>query len=313
MSRSPEHADLSRTEADVAHTTALSLGRPAWWIALLSRVPLSALYALAWTLGALGFYVFRYRRTLIDKSLAIAFPDLDAASRNAICRRHHLGFAQVFMEILKSGALTPAEIARHVRFTNLGLLQEQLAKGRPVLVVAAHQCNWEWLMHAMASQVGYPVDAAYKPLKNQWANREMLTLRTRFGAHLVPAKELLSDIIKRRRIVRVIAVVADQEPRSSEKRHWTRFLNRDTAFYMGPEEIARTTGYAALFVAMRRLSRGYYEVTFTPLSGAAERLETGEFTERYARLSEAQIRAAPPDWLWSHKRWKLKKPLYGAG
>jgi KDO2-lipid IV(A) lauroyltransferase len=117
----------------------------------------------------------------------------------------------------------------------------------------------------------------------------------------------------RRRIVRVIAVVADQEPRSSEKRHWTRFLNRDTAFYMGPEEIARTTGYAALFVAMRRLSRGHYEVTFTPLAGAAERLKTGEFTERYARLSETQIRAAPPDWLWSHKRWKLKKPLYGAG
>jgi KDO2-lipid IV(A) lauroyltransferase len=68
----------------------------------------------------------------------------------------------------------------------------------------------------------------------------MLTLRTRFGAHLVPAKELLPDIIRRRRIVRVIAVIADQEPRSSEKRHWTRFLNRDTAFYMGAEEIART-------------------------------------------------------------------------
>ena len=287
--------------------------RPAWWIALLSRIPLPALYAFAWVLGALGFHVFRYRRDIIDRSLAIAFPGLDAAGRRAICRRHHHGFAQVFVEILKSGALTPADIARRVRFTNLELLRERLAKGRPVLVVAAHQCNWEWLMHAMASQVGYPVDAAYKPLKNKWANDEMLTLRTRFGAHLVPAKELLPDIIKRRRIVRVISVIADQEPRSSEKRHWTRFLNRDTAFYMGAEEIARTTGYTALFVAMRRLARGHYEVGFTPLVETGERLEPGEFTERYARLSEAQIHAAPPDWLWSHKRWKLKTPLYGAG
>lgn len=303
---------MSQPEAGVA-AAAPPPKRPAWWIALLSRIPLPLLYAFAWTIGTLGFHVFRYRRDIIDKSLAIAFPELDAAARNDICRRHHHGFAQVFVEILKSGALTPADIARNVRFTNLALLQERLAKGRPVLVVAAHQCNWEWLMHAMASQVGYPVDAAYKPLKNQWANDEMLTLRTRFGAHLVPAKELLPDIIKRRRIVRVISVIADQEPRSSEKRHWTRFLNRDTAFYMGAEEIARTTGYPALFVAMRRLGRGRYEVGFTPLSEAGERLATGEFTERYARLSEAQIRAAPPDWLWSHKRWKLKKPLYGAG
>lgn len=284
--------------------------RPAWWIALLSHTPLPLLHAFAWMLGALGFHVFRYRRDIIDRSLAIAFPELEARARRRICRRHHHGFAQVFVEILKSGAMTAAQIAQRVRFTNLDLLQERLAKGRPVLVVAAHQCNWEWLMHAMASQVGYPVDAAYKPLKNRWANDEMLTLRTRFGAHLVPAKELLPDIIRRRRIVRAIAVVADQEPRSSEKRHWTRFLNRDTAFYMGAEEIARTTGYGALFVGMRRLARGHYEVTFAPLSEAGERLAAGEFTERYARLAEAQIRAAPPDWLWSHKRWKLKKPLY---
>lgn len=303
---------MSQPDAAVV-ATAPAPQRPAWWIALLSRTPLPLLYAFAWVLGALGFHVFRYRRDIIDTSLAIAFPELDAAARAAICKRHHHGFAQVFVEILKSGALTPGDIAQRVRFANLPLLQEQLARGRPVLVVAAHQCNWEWLMHAMASQVGYPVDAAYKPLKNKWANDEMLTLRTRFGAHLVPAKELLPDIIKRRRIVRVISVVADQEPRSSEKRHWTRFLNRDTAFYMGAEEIARTTGYAALFVALRRTARGHYEVTFAPLSEAGERLATGEFTERYARLSEAQIRAAPPDWLWSHKRWKLKKPLYGAG
>jgi lauroyl/myristoyl acyltransferase len=25
---------------------------------------------------------------------------------------------------------------------------------------------------------------------------------------------------------------------------------------------------------------------------------------------EGQIHAAPPDWPWSHKRWKLKRPLY---
>jgi lauroyl/myristoyl acyltransferase len=40
-------------------------------------------------------------------------------------------------------------------------------------------------------------------------------------------------------------------------------------------------------------------------------LRTGELTERYARLVEEQIHAAPPDWPWSHKRWRLKKSLYG--
>jgi lauroyl/myristoyl acyltransferase len=29
-------------------------------------------------------------------------------------------------------------------------------------------------------------------------------------------------------------------------------------------------------------------------------------------MVEDQIREFPADWPWSHKRWKLKKPLYGA-
>ena len=56
---------------------------------------------------------------------------------------------------------------------------------------------------------------------------------------------------------------------------------------------------------------GRYLMEFTSLAAAGETLAAGELTERYARLVEAQIRASPPDWPWSHKRWRLKKSLYG--
>jgi len=78
---------------------------------------------------------------------------------------------------------------------------------------------------------------------------------------------------------------------------------------MGPEEIARVTHFPVFFIAMRRLARGYYEMEFQPLA-APESGRSGELTERYARLVEQQIHAAPPDWPWSHKRWKLKRSVY---
>jgi KDO2-lipid IV(A) lauroyltransferase len=135
----------------------------------------------------------------------------------------------------------------------------------------------------------------------------MHAIRTRFGAHLVPAKELLADLLQRRHIVRGIAMLADQEPTTSDHKHWVRFLGRDTAFYMGPEQMARATRYGALFVALRRTSRGNYEVEFMPLAGAGEQLAPGEFTSRYAWLVEQEIRAAPGDWTWGHRRWKLQR------
>jgi KDO2-lipid IV(A) lauroyltransferase len=66
------------------------------------------------------------------------------------------------------------------------------------------------------------------------------------------------------------------------------------------------------FIVMRRVSRGFYEMGFEPLLALGETLPRGELTERYARRVEQQIREAPPDWPWSHKRWKLKKSVYGA-
>lgn len=277
----------------------------------MATLPLTPMYGFAALLGWLAFRVYPYRGALVHGNLKLAFPEMDEKALRNTMRDYYAGFAQMLVEIIKSAKMPAEEVRRRVSIVNVEPLRELLGRGQSVLCVAAHQCNWEWMLLGFSLELGYPVDAAYKPLVNPWAEREMKTVRSRFGCRLIPAKELLPDIIKRRGTTRAIAMVADQEPTTSEHKHWTRFLNRDTAFYMGPEEIARVTRLPVFFIAMRRLSRGYYEMAFEPLATSAEKLPPGELTERYARRVEQQIREAPPDWPWSHKRWKLKKSVYG--
>jgi Kdo2-lipid IVA lauroyltransferase/acyltransferase len=303
---------LTTTAPNSVAAPALDAGEPrsAWWVRLLSRTPFAVLYGLAGFVAWLAFRVIPYREGVVRENLTRAFPDFDEERLRAVMRDYYLGFAQMFVEIIKSATMAPGEILARVEIRDLELPRAQLEGGRPVLLVAAHQCNWEWMLLALSLKLGYPLDAAYKPLVDGWAEREMKKLRTRFGGRLVPAKDLLADIIKRRDVVRAIAMVADQEPTTSETKHWTRFLNRDTAFYLGPEEITRVTRFPVFFIHMRRLTRGHYEMRFQPLAQGGETLPSGALTERYARLVEEQIRAAPPDWPWSHKRWKLKKSVY---
>jgi len=285
-------------------------GRPAWWVRLLGRVPLAALYGLASFLGWLTFRFFPYREQVVRENLSKAFPGYNEQQLREVMRRYYLGFAQMLMEIVKSVRMPAHELRRRVRILNLEAPRALLAQGHSVLLVAAHQCNWEWMLLSLSIELGYPLDAAYKPLVNDWAEREMKKVRTRFGSRLVPAKDLLPDILKRRGVVRAVAMVADQEPTTSEHKYWTNFLGRDTAFYMGPEEIARVTRFPVFFIAMRRIARGYYEMEFQPLAAGGAVGPTGSLTERYARMVEQQIHAAPPYWPWSHKRWKLKRSVY---
>ena len=294
-------------------TAAAPPPRSAWWVRLLSRVPFPALYLLADVIGWLAFRVFPHREEVVRTNLSRCFPELDEAGMRDVQRRYYAAFADVLVEVIKSATISPAEIRRRVRIVGLDEPQALLAAGQSVLLAAAHQCNWEWMLLCLSLELGYPLDAAYKPLVDSWAEREMKKVRSRFGSRLVPAKELLADIIKRGKVVRAVAMVADQEPTTSEHKHWTRFLNRDTAFYMGPEEIARVTRFPVFFIGMKRTARGCYELRLVPLAARGESLRPGDLTERYVRLVEQQIRDAPADWPWSHKRWKLKKSLYARG
>lgn len=280
------------------------------WIRALSRIPWPLFYALATGLAFFASRIVRFRRAVVDANLARAFPDVSASQRRRWALQHYAGLIDTVVEVARTPALSADDLRRRVRFANLEALRDILQSGKPVLGVAAHQCNWEWILQALAIDLGYPIEAAYKPLKDAWSERQFLALRSRLGCRMVPAKNLLAEVIRQRHRVRAIMMVADQEPVSADRKRWCRFLGNDTAFFTGAEEIVRAMHYAAFFVAMRRIGRGRYEIHFEPLARANEPLAQGEFTERYAAAVERQVRAAPPDWLWLHRRWKLTKPFY---
>jgi KDO2-lipid IV(A) lauroyltransferase len=280
-------------------------------IKLLSRIPMPALYAFAGFLYFLAYYVARHRQRVIRDQLATVFPDLSAAERTRIHKQFLRNFCDVLVEVLKSVSMTDAQMRARVRILNLQTAESYLGAGQSVMFVTSHLCNWEWLLHGVTVQLGHPVDAAYKPLHDQWAERLMLGIRSRFGARLIPAKELLADFLRRRGIVRALAMNADQAPVSTEQRYWTKFLGQDTAFYIGAEQIARATRLPIIYLVMRRARRGHYEVELRRLWDGRERTEPNQLTERYARACEIDVLKSPADWLWSYRRWRLKKPLYG--
>jgi KDO2-lipid IV(A) lauroyltransferase len=280
-------------------------------VKFLSRLPMWVLYAVSGFLYLLAYYVVRHRHRVIEDQIAQVFPQASAGERTTIHKNFLKNFCDVLVEVLKSASMGAAELGAHVHLVNLPVVRGHLDSGRSVMLVTSHLCNWEWLLQGIAVQLGFPIDAAYKPLHDQWAERLMLGIRSRFGARLVPAKELLGDILKRRAVVRAVAMNADQAPVSTDKRYWTQFLGQDTAFYMGAEQIARATRLPMIYVVMRRTRRGYYEVEFQRLWDGRESVPPNGITERYARACEIDVLKSPADWLWSYRRWRLKKTLYG--
>jgi Kdo2-lipid IVA lauroyltransferase/acyltransferase len=280
------------------------------WIRALASLPWGLLYGIASVLAFLARNVLRFRVAIARDNLSRCFPDRSRGEINALLSAYYRQLGQVAVEFIKIADLSAQQMRDHITPIGFEQVRAETAAGRSVILVAAHQCNWEWAFHGTVLQMEVPVDAAYKPLHGESSDRELRKLRVRFGANLIAAKRLVREVISRRRQVQVhaVALLADQMPTSSQGRHWVNFLGRETAFYPGPAEIARMTGYAAFFIAMRRERRGHYILEVIPICAANERLDPPVFTARYAGLIEAQIRARPADWTWIHRRWKGERP-----
>lgn len=277
------------------------------WVRALSSLPLPAWYAVAGLFAWLAEYVFRYRRTVVNAQLQRCFPDRDAAWIGRTRRGFYRNFGQVSVEIIKAATISQAEIQRRVTLVDAGPARAALDAGQSIVVVTSHNCNWEWTLLKLSIGMGHPVDAAFKPLHDRFGDRLMLTIRSRFGARMITARRLLMRVLRHRGPAHIVAIVADQDPVSSMARHFTQFMGIDTAFFVGPEVIARASGLPVWYLAMRRDARGHYRVAFEPLAAAGEDLPEGELINRYARHVEALTRERPPDWLWSYRRWKVRR------
>lgn len=281
------------------------------WVRMLSWLPLPLWYALSRCFAWLAEHVFRSRRAIIDMQLAACFPDRDARWITATRRAFYRSFADVSVEIIKAATISPAEIDRRVVFDDVEVARAQLDAGQSIIVVTSHNCNWEWTLLKLSIGMGHPLHGTYKPLKGRFGDRLMLTIRSRFGAEMIPARKLLMRVLRHRGPARVVGIVADQAPTSAAVRYFTRFLGLDTAFFLGPEAIARATGMPVYYLAMRREARGRYRVAFVPLAAAGEELAPGALIERYSAAVEALTLESVPDWLWNYRRWKVQRDAEG--
>jgi len=270
------------------------------------------MYLLAGVLAFVVRVVLRYRVGVARENLRLSLPELDGATRERVLREHYRSTADVLIELPRLCVMGPEELLRRVRHPDLVLPRADLEAGRPVLLLAAHHCNWEWLLQATALGLGAPFFAGYKPPHSAWADRLMLAVRSRFGVQLLPGKRLLREVLRRRGSAHVLGMVADQMPTSSPGRVWLRFLGRDTAFFPGPAELARAGGYRVYFLTQRRLRPGHYEAHCEPLNAPGEVLDVPTLTARYAARLETHVRAYPADWAWTHRRWKLQRPAVAA-
>lgn len=274
-----------------------------------SRLPWSVLYFISTLMYWLVFRGIGYRKKVVWNNLKNSFPNKTDQEIQSISNDFFRFLADMFIESVKAITMDDKDWKRGFSTVNVEVADAFYDQGKSIVTVLGHYGNWEYLVTAYARDTKHTVLGVYKPLSNPDFEKLLAQYRTRFGMVLVPiydAYEIVDRYIQSGEKV-AIMLIGDQTP-AADRGYWMNFLNQDTPVFRGAEKFAKMYDLPVVFATLDLVKRGQYAMHFETVFEFPKLTEEGEITETYTKLLEKQIFAKPYLWLWSHKRWKHKRP-----
>lgn len=276
----------------------------------ISILPFRILYIVSDLLYLKLYYIFRYRKKVVFNNLRNSFPEKSDNEIKKIAKQYYKNLSDIILEVLKTQNMSVKQMQERYKFTNLEIIDKLYKNNKSVIASIGHCGNWEWLGPALQLRTKYEGNAVIKPLSDKFFDKYMSKTRTIFTKNpdcLISNKNTLRVLVKNRNKLTINIFAADQTPLKKNSKYWTKFLNQDTSFFLGPEKIAKALDFAVVFLDIKRVKRGYYNVDVIKITDDAKNTDEYEITQKFHNLLEKSIITNPDNWLWSHRRWKHKK------
>jgi len=268
-----------------------------------SLLPLRALYVVSDMLFLFLFYVLKYRLDVTMQNLRLSFPEKSETELKLIAKKYYKNLCDSILETIKLFSISKNELDKRIKcnWEQFDMMTEQNRNGQAYM---SHQFNWEWATVLCNWRAPRRFTGLYMPLTNGAFDKLYLKLRGRSGTRLIKVQDMQKEMASVQNEKILWGFIADQNPSDPKRVSWNDFMNRKTAFFKGPEFVARRYNNLVYFGEIVKIKRGYYEIKLKLAFDNPRNTKEGEITESYVRHLEQSIKRQPENWVWSHRRWK---------
>ena len=273
----------------------------------ISILPYPVIYLLSDTLYFVLYKLVGYRTEVVLKNIKNSFPEKDAKEHKVIMSQFYRHLCDLIVESIKGFTISEKQLRKRLIVTNPEVADQYANKGQGVIFVGGHINNWEICAQAVPFYSEHECIGIYKPLSNAFFDHKMKTTREKYGLRLASMKQTKKSFDKGGK-PKAIIFGSDQSPSNPKRAYWLKFLNQDTGVLYGVEKYAKEYNWPVIYVTIYKTKRGHYEVEYKLITDTPLDTSYGEITTSFTNAIENDIIAHPQYWLWSHRRWKHKKP-----
>lgn len=280
------------------------------WIALgLLRLGTLLPFGTQLALGRwLGRRLHRFagrRRRIAETNLRLCFPEMDEPARRRLLLAHFESLGMGFMETALSWWGGAKRLKRLMRIEGMEHLEAAQARGRGVLLVAAHFTTLEIGARLLALAV--PLHPMYRPHNNPLFEQIQGRARTRQSAGAIRRDDIRATV-RALKANQAVWYAPDQDfgPRQSV---FVPFMGVNAATLTATGRLAKMSGAAVVPMTQERLAdgSGYRVILEPPVEGLPSGDDQAD-ARRQNAVFERWIRQRPADYLWVHRRFKTRPP-----
>jgi len=255
------------------------------------------------------YRVVGYRRDVTLTNLQNSFPEKKGEELEIVLQRFYHHFCDIIVESFKGFTISEKQLRKRVVLRNPEILNKWYEEGRDIMIIGGHFNNWEIVAQGIGLKIKYLPIGIYKALHNKFFDEKMKKSREKYRLLMVPIPDTRLTFETDFGELNAMIFGMDQSPGRIDKSYWMTFLNQDTAVAFGAEKYAKEYDRPVVHTAVHKVKRGYYEVEFRVITEDPSALQYGAITELCTKSIEKDIIENPEYWLWTHKRWKGKRPI----
>ena len=271
----------------------------------LRALPHPATRAVGRALGSLAHGIDRRHREVALRNMALALPDLPAAEQRRLVRECFRHFGAALCDAISSTRFDAVEICRRFTLEGWEHLEEAERLEKGVFLLTAHLGLWELVPPIVGLYRGH-IDIVVRPADNPWLDRELRSLRERFGNGVVPKRGAARRMLETLRAGGRIGLLIDQRVQEREGIA-VPFFGRPALTSSILARVSLRTGAPVVPMTAYPEPEGRYRVVVRPPIFPPEADDddaaVAALTRRYLEVAEDDIRAHPEMWLWMHRRW----------
>jgi len=279
-----------------------------FFLKIVARFPFWMIYFLSDIFYFIVYYIVGYRKEVVIQNLSNSFPEKSEKEIKQISKKYFHHFSDLILESIKMRNMNAADFRKRMVIKNADEVNKYYDKGKSIVLFTMHYNNWDW-SGCLPLQVKQTMLGVYKPIHNKRVDEFINQARLRMGTELVKNAQTLRRILKAEKSGEKILtwLAGDQTPLATQKT-WFMFLNQETLFYPGPAFISKKFNHPVFFQRTIKKARGMYETHLELLVENPAEFSEIEITKRYIQRMEEVINENPEYYLWSHRRWKHKRP-----